>query len=375
MRIGVKSLLAAAVLGLSGLAAPAGAQDAQLVSYEELLDRVARLEEEMDAAPTPDGEGKDGDAYDDVSYDDGGFYAVYENVIVAPYFSQNTAYTEVETGAAPTFTQTTRRREFDWDMEYSPRFEIGNVDCEGSGWRVRYWHFEHSVDRRDRITQTAGAAVPNTATVFPDEMGFGITTNAANPDINVTHSMNLSVLDMEFLRRDIDAEGGVTASFGLRYARIDHWIDAQTGLRGQNLRAQTSFKHDFEGIGPTIAAEYLKRFDCSYWGIFVNARGSLLYGDSNLRLRERGGAGLALATASRDVNDQDLVSVGEIQMGLDYRRPTCNCHEIFFRVSLEAQYWINGGSGSAQLNAFEALNAKDADMGFLGVTIATGLDW
>ena len=84
MHIGVKSLLAAAVLGLSGLAAPAGAQDAQLVSYEELLERVARLEEDAAAAPAPEGEAANGEAYGEANYDDGGWYAVYENVIVSP---------------------------------------------------------------------------------------------------------------------------------------------------------------------------------------------------------------------------------------------------------------------------------------------------
>jgi hypothetical protein len=363
MHIGVKSLLAAAVLGLSGLAAPAGAQDARLVSYEELLDRVARLEEETAAAPAPDGEGKDAAIIDEPIYDDGGWYAVYENVIVTPYFSQNTSALVIGPGGIAS-----KIREFNWDMEYSSRFEIGNVDaCTGTGWRARYWHFDHSTD--DRAVVPAGVTV----LVAPLPSRFGIVTNAGDTS-SATHSLRMSVLDMEFLKRDMDAEGGFTASFGLRYARIDNWLNARdisaAGVLLESLRQQ----HNFEGIGPTIAAEYLKRFDCSYWGMFINARGSLLYGESNLRYDHRG-AGGALGITTVDTNDQDLLAVTEIQIGLDYRRPTCSCHEIFLRVALEAQYWASGGSASAQQGTSGDNSAQDTNLGFLGVTIATGLDW
>ncbi|MBT6495234.1 MAG: hypothetical protein HOL01_11855, partial [Planctomycetaceae bacterium] len=141
MHFGIKSLLAAAVLGLSGLASGASAQDARLVSYEELLDRVAALEEEV-ATPSV----QDAPPVDE-NTDDGGYYFSLENVFVTPYFSQNTS--AFVNGPAGSRTI----REFDWDMNYSPRFEIGNINaCDGTGWRARYWHFDHS--------QTESAVVP-----------------------------------------------------------------------------------------------------------------------------------------------------------------------------------------------------------------------
>jgi len=357
MRIGVTSLLAAAVLGLSGLATPAGAQDAQLVSYEQLLERVARLEEDIADAPVADGEGKDGDAYDAVS-DDGGLYFVYESVIVQPYFSQNTSALVTGPGTAQ------KVREFNWNMEYSSRIEIGNVDpCEGTGWRVRYWNFDHSTDDRDVVS--AGV----TLDIDPNSFDGGIVI-AAGDTAAATHSLRMSVLDMEFLKRDIDAEGGFTASFGLRYARIDQWLHASDTDAAGVLQNRLRQQHNFEGIGPTIAAEYLKRFDCSDWGMFINARGALLYGDSNLRYDRR--TPDALASTVVDINDQDLLAVTEMQIGLDYRRPTCSCHEFFLRVALEAQYWANAGSASGEQDDD---SAQDADLGFLGITIATGLDW
>jgi hypothetical protein len=68
------------------------------------------------------------------------------------------------------------------------------------------------------------------------------------------------------------------------------------------------------------------------------------------------------------------MSVAEMQIGLDYRRPI-GCHEMFLRVALETQYWSNGGSASADRGGFGSDSAQDTDLGFFGVTIAAGLDW
>jgi hypothetical protein len=271
MHFGIKSLLAAAVLGLTGLASGASAQDARLVSYEELLDRVASLEEEVAASWVPEAPPAD------TSTDDGGYYFVFENVFVTPYFSQNTSAVIVGPGNA------NQVQEFDWDMEYSPRFEIGNVNaCDGTGWRARYWHFEHS--------NSQSAAIPAGVAGFivPNALAGGI-VGAPTNTLSATHSLRMSVLDLELLKRDIREDGGFTASVGVRYARIDQYLHARIDQylharrvgAGGALIANSSQHHDFEGIGPTIAAEYLKRFDCTYWGAFVNARGALLYGESN----------------------------------------------------------------------------------------------
>jgi hypothetical protein len=200
------------------------------------------------------------------------------------------------------------------------------------------------------------------------DAGIGAT---ATDTLSATHSLRMSVLDLEWLKRDMSEDGGFTASIGLRYARMDQHLRARRVNVGGVLLSNISQHHDFEGIGPTVAAEYVKRFDCSYWGAFVNARGSLLYGDSNLRYDRRGAANVLTANVT-DINDQDLIKVVEMQIGLDYRRPA-GCHEMFLRVALEAQYWSNGGSANADTGVSN--NAQDTDLGFFGMTIATGLDW
>ena len=362
MRIGLNSLLAAAVMSV--MAVPAIAQDAQLVSYDELLERIARLEEEVanQDAPAPVAENGYADAWcngcgvcDTCCVDEGGLYGVYENVIVTPYFSNNVAFAERIAGPAGLANNPTRNRHFNWDMNYSPRFEIGYLSGEGMGARVRYWQFEHSSDLRYAVP--AG----NIATVASG----GAILNVANPNtLAETQSLETRVLDLEAMKRWQDCQNTVTGSFGLRYARLDQQVTAQSLTAAGALFAQLASKHDFEGIGPTISIEALRRFNCSNLGVFVNVRGSLLYGESNRHAQNAPGAGAALFVQNIGRNDQDLVTVGEMQLGLDYKRDS-----FFARVALEAQYWVNGGAPAV---TGAAGDDTEADLGFLGVTIGTG---
>lgn len=294
------------------------------------------------------------------------FYAMYENVFLTPYFSQNTAFQTVGPGAG-----TAAVTEFSWDLEYSPRAEIGMVGPDGFGWRARYWHFEHSDNTR--TTTDAGAA----DVIAPDPMtGAGIGSGvgfAPATSLSATHSLRLSVIDLEFLKKSVAGDRGLDVSFGLRYARIDQWLRGRATTAAGVLTANNALHHDFEGFGPTIAAEYRHPLWNSYWGVYGNARAALMYGDSNYRYDAR--AGGPLFATSRKVNDRGLQSSFEFQVGIDYRRPIFCCHEFLFRAGLESQYWANAGSASADLTGFGSASAQETDLGFFGFTVATGLTW
>ena len=357
MRIGLGLLLAATVVGLTSLAKPAVAEDASLVTYEELLDRVARLEDELAKPPGPAAEGEIGIARGcDTCCDTGGWYARYENVIVTPYFSRNTAYSAGGLGEAVV------NREFNWDLEYSPRFELGYLDCDGMGWRARYWHFEHSNGIRRRFNNVDVNIAPI------DDPGIDIDLNDALLD--EVHGINLQVLDLEAIKQTKDCEGSLTGSVGLRYVRMDQQLTArEIDPANGNLIEFLNLRHNFEGIGPTVSVEALRRFNCSNWGAYVNLRGSILYGEADLVGQD--GLGGTVDDVFKTRNEQDLIPVGEMQIGLDYTRG-----DWFVRVGLETQYWINAGSANAQVNQDDGANdPSDPDMGFLGLNVATGLNW
>ena len=142
------------------------------------------------------------------------FYAVYENVFLTPFFSQNTATATIGPGV------TRSVRQFEWDFEYSPRAEIGMVSPDGSGWRARYWHFDHSDN--NRTVEAAGTAV----FISPDAItgGLGAISPGVGGTATAVHSLRMSVLDAEFLKKGVGSDPGLDVSFGLRYARMDQWL-------------------------------------------------------------------------------------------------------------------------------------------------------
>ena len=132
--------------------------------------------------------------------------------------------------------------------------------------------------------------------------------------------------------------------------------------------------HEFEGCGLTAAVEVL--IPSSYYGIsaFAKSRASFLYGESDF-VAVNGDKDARLANA----NDDDLISIGELQIGLDWRCCLANGGTFFVTLAAEGQYWSNAGTGGPTNNApfdegnYQNANPQDADLGFFGLSIGTGL--
>jgi hypothetical protein len=386
IRIWIKSV-AAATLAVAALAGTAKAQAVKLTSYQDLLNRVAQLEGEVESmrentslppAPPADGQpamvygGMPGAVPGGCGYeccdpcqvcDQGGAYILFENVLVKPHFSQNTAFKIID-GANQPFDESTQSVDFDWDVEYSPRLELGYINCNGMGWRARYWHFDHTTS-----LSTAG----NVGDVVVDIVGdpdIEIDVDAAG-SLATSHSLEVYTVDLEAMMRRESCEGDLTGSVGLRYAQVDQTYDAAdfdaAGVIDDVIRS----RHSFEGIGPTIAGEVRRRMGSGNLSGFVNARASLLYGESDWFAFENPPEDLV--TAEND----DLIAIAETQIGVDYRRPSSGGREWFGRLALEAQYWHNAGTGAIQGagDIPSDTDPREADLGFLGLSVGVGVDW
>ena len=133
-------------------------------------------------------------------------YFMYENVFVAPYLSNSRALF-----AQPDPNDNSLLSiQFDYDLEYSPRFEVGYLAPSSClGWRARYWHFE---------SDSSLSIAADTAPLDDDE---GIAMWSQDPDIGVddidngifTSSIELDVFDVEAQKL---VNANVIASAGLR---------------------------------------------------------------------------------------------------------------------------------------------------------------
>ncbi len=100
----------------------------------------------------------------------------------------------------------------------------------------------------------------------------------------------------------------------------------------------------------------------------------LLFGQSGFRATNPDASVLI-----RNVNDEDLLGVAEMQLGVDWRRCIGSGRTVFATAALEAQYWINAGTGAPMNNApfdegnYQNALPQDADLGFFGGSFGLGL--
>jgi len=298
-------------------------------------------------------------AIDDCGCDDccgGGWswFAGYENVIVKPIFSGNTAVFD-ENGADPTVHSS-----FDWEMEYSPRFFFGFQNGCGTAITARYWTFDHTTAfSRTEVGGEDLAVRPGSFT--SPSLGVDGTVNAS-------HSLKMDVIDLEASQRVDLGCLIITAGGGIRYADME-----QSGFWSETGGSEEMIlNHDFRGAGPTVMMEFSKPVGC--WDVFVLTRGSMLMGERNWRLQDE------------DLNNPDerysydtIVGVGEMQLGVE-RNYCLSSGSIFsLRAALESQLWFNGGSISAGEASTAARGtgprADQLHMGFFGFNLTTAFEY
>ncbi len=286
----------------------------------------------------------------------GGFYAIYESVIVQPFFTRNTAYLLSD---PPPLNDGYQEVPFDWDFSYSPRIEFGVLVDRGLGGRVRYWYFD------DETALNATDANGDIFSAFGEDSITDIAIDNATAAL-FTHSLRMHVLDIEAAVQ----KSNLLYSGGFRYAQMEQLYTGTETAPGTDA---FSSGHDFEGWGLTVAAEARGP---SYGGIsvFAKVRGSYLYGTSNFFATNSANTALLV-----NDNNDDLISVGEIQIGLDSRFDLESGATMFLTVAAEGQYWNNAGTGAPANNApfdegnYQNARPQDADLGFFGLNFGTGL--
>jgi hypothetical protein len=312
----------------------------------------------------------------------GGLIAGFEWVIVKPHFDRvastlgeslreaddddDVLVTLPETQVGPTF-----------DMSSSPRFWIGFAGQEGFGGRFRYWKFDQSSDTAS-FTLNGEEAQDDPSEASPTEYKAGLLVEA---------------IDLEFLQQGDVGRILLTGSAGVRRGRVRYDTETKVtqpfapGGRGTDGSIDILLgESDFRGWGPTVALEAKRPFGGGLLALFVNGRGSLLYGHTQGKVT-MGLTNDPLAsppTFSRALEDNDVVYVLETQIGAEVARETNRGSRLFLRIALEAQFW--GGallhqnfpnprafSQDASFD-FERYGANDS-LGMVGLTLGAGIGY
>lgn len=122
---------------------------------------------------------------------------------------------------------------------------------------------------------------------------------------------------------------------------------------------------DFHGAGLSFALEGQHRIGASCFSVYGSARGSLVYGATDV------GAGVEnirlLRIGTEDVNlviGDRTVAIWELKLGLQYERQT-RLGTVFAQAGVESQLW--------ELPPV-ALGLGDESIGLFGPTFAIGLE-
>ncbi len=284
--------------------------------------------------------------------------AGFEWSFVKPRFSHNVAFTTMDGDAVnnSNFTE----NEFDYDLELTPRVWIEAMSGDNWGWRVSYWQFD---------------GAPGVASAQPDADGFGEITHPTFGDVDISSiiptdtftassSLDAYTIDVEALKHARVCGWHLGVGGGVRYASADQTYSARLRDVNNALLGQIDFAHAIEGVGPTMSLSARRPLARSV-KLVCAARGSLLFGDGSSRLFADENANVADDfITTRTTNREDLLSIGEARVGLEWMSPRKRSSSWQWLISgaMEGQYWGNAGNASNET----------ADLGFFGFNVGAG---
>jgi hypothetical protein len=282
-----------------------------------------------------------------------------EFTFLKPHFESNLAFSTLQSDGATfeNFSDT----EFDYETQLAPRVWVEILQMGTLGFRASYWQFDHS----SRV-----------ATGSPPSNGFGRISPPSFGDVDLSTSTPGSVFTAQSALNayNIDLEGtksfdcglwGWMATGGLRYAESEQSYNGVLVNADGDTQGTVNFRNRIQGIGPTISIRTQRPFT-SQLSLFGFARGALLFGDgvSALDSVEDQDLDNQLTTQSLSERD-DLLPVGEMQVGFQWTPPTCGAWYPYVHVAMEGQLWNGAGNASSE----------SGNLGFYGLNVALGMDW
>ena len=264
-----------------------------------------------------------------------GLSAGFEAVIAKPYFAVSNAASV----GGPIATVPEK-----WEFDVAPRAWLGYTLPGGMGGRFRYWQFDHR-----SLPQTI--ALPGSQQLLQSRLA-------------------LQTFDVEWTQRGQLSRLVFNLAAGVRYATIDHAARNELTIISAPPFdiSRSSFVQEFHGGGPTLALEmwrpFLERF--AFYGI---TRGSILFGWRS-ELADSRIPGSTFNVRSRN---ESLVPIGELQLGLQWSE-ALGPGVFFARTGIEGQVWGDAGNITAGSSTSSGLFTP-SNLGFFGVTVATGFAW
>jgi hypothetical protein len=276
----------------------------------------------------------------------GTFYAGYDLLMLQPRFENSEGLI-----ITPAMGQTSSKS-FDFDYELSPRFFAGIAFDSGFGFRFQGWQFDHGTRISESSATVGGVRTP---VISPSVAIAPLpTTGGGVEELRAEHSLQFQAYDLEATWQQEFRRSAMTIAGGIRYLHMEQRYDVQRVDVAGAITGTLRHDHDFEGVGPTVAAEWLCPFGDGGLSFFAGGRGSILIGSRNQSATRFDG----VATQDLNINQPGHVGIGEAGLGLQY-----SSGALTVRGGYEGQIWTDVGSATSRTGNM-GLHGFSASIGF-----------
>ncbi len=281
------------------------------------------------------------------------FYSGFEFLWMRAHFDQNVAMI-IDPPVGNTLVP------FDYDFNFTPRTWLGWQGCNGGGFRGTYWRFNDQA-ATERATAVAGATP---VYLFVYGAGGNLTRNAyadLGETLVANHSLTLQALDLEATQRFGLGPLQCLVGAGVRLADMDQHLRGEVYDATNALWEVVTNDLSFQGAGPTASLQAWRPLGASRFSTYGGVRGALLYCETQQAIYEmKDGYANELVDVA---NATEILTNGEMSIGLQYTHCLGPRAQFFVRGSYEAQVWFDVG-GPVDSHSTVALD---------GIGLATGL--
>jgi hypothetical protein len=296
--------------------------------------------------------------------------------LIRPVINDNVAFTTTTSTATTSAKVSTP---YQYNFESDPSIWMGYRSCDGLGFQVTWFHMNQNSDPvGSTINSTTGTSKPPVTVTLPF---FTIFSSGLFLPISVASNgdIKMDIWDFDVTQRVEIGHLDLTFGGGIRYFHmaqdantvLDLSADARVRTSAGTISATAS--NSFDGGGPTLILDGLRRFGSSGFGLYANARGGVLFGAQRENTFESYSPSLAAfftVTHFSTTSDQEsTIGFGEIELGIQWGQSNCSVSP-FVRIGFEGrEYWGIG-------NAILATSGNNSgNVGAYGFVASAGVGW
>jgi hypothetical protein len=289
--------------------------------------------------------------------------------ILRPVINDNAALTVTSFGVTTTATVS---KNFQYGFKSDPSLWAGYRSCDGLGFSVTWFHMDNSSQTETATQTSTNNVAPPAGLPFP--VVFIVLPPGANVPITATNDIKMDIWDFDVTQRVEVCHFDLTFGAGIRYMWIAQDYNFATSIPAFSyvhpaITIASGARNSFNGGGPTLILDGVRRFGCSGFGLYANSRAGVLFGPKHEAAATivSGGGPPAIATANSD--NESTIGLGEIELGVQWGR-SMGSVSPFVRLGFEGrEYW---GIGNAS-NVFSGNNSTP--VGAYGVALSAGVGW